>query len=215
MSAASAPLAAKPVEVLTNWAPAALTRRQAVTISSLDNSQVSRITFTGAPAAACTTAAMSAVTAAWSPALNEPRSITMSSSSAPSARSFAAENALTSVRSVPWGNPRTAPTRTPEPASSRTASAVWRGWTINSLKRFFRALWQPARISASVVVGFRIEKSNELASSSRVIIKSLPFLRSDVVVSRPADQPGRATMSAGDTITPTASPSSWTGTPII
>ena len=100
----------------------------------------------------------------------------MSSSSAPSARSFAAEKALTSVRSVPWGKPRTEPTRTPEPASSRTASAVWRGWTINNLKWFARALWQPARISASVVVGFRIEKSNELASSSRVIIMLSSFL---------------------------------------
>lgn len=63
---------------------------------------------------------MSAWTYAQSPALAAPRSMTMSTSSAPSATDRAASAALTSLWCVPDGNPHTVAIFRPLPSSGRT-----------------------------------------------------------------------------------------------
>ena len=112
-----APPVEKPVEVLTKAAPASAQIMQARAISSLLSRQVSRITLTGWPAQACTTASISRRTASACPAFSSPMFITMSISSAPDRIASAASNALAAVLIAPEGKPATQHTLIPVPFS--------------------------------------------------------------------------------------------------
>ena len=113
----------KPVDVLTKSAPAASAARQVPTIASSDSAADSMITLsTVGCGTASRTAAMSACTDAKSPAVAAPRSITMSTSCAPSRTARDASAALIALWCFPEGKPHTVATLRSEPAGTATGS---------------------------------------------------------------------------------------------
>ena len=118
-----APVGAQPVPVLTSAAPARTAIRLPRTICSSVRQWHSRITLTGVPSAASTTARMSSSTYWSHPDRSMPTLITMSSSTAPWSRCRRASAALVSVLAAPEGKPTTAPAPVSgASASNRTSS---------------------------------------------------------------------------------------------
>ena len=155
MSATSctvAPPVEKPVLVFTNDAPAAIASSQARTICSSLSRQHSRMTFTGWPWAAFTTAEMSSMTYWSSPATRWPPLITMSISEVPSATACAASAAFAGVEHAPRGNPMQVVTPTPVSARRLAASAVQHELIATVAKRYLTA--SSHRRSISVCVAF-------------------------------------------------------------
>ena len=98
--------------VFTYWAPARSHARHASRTSSRVRAADSRITLSSTSPQACLTARTSASTASQRPALACPTSITMSTSTAPSATACAASAALTEEACAPDGKPTTVQTAT-------------------------------------------------------------------------------------------------------
>ena len=106
-SSAVAPPVEKPVEVFTNFAPAASAARHAVIFSSSVKRHVSMMTFTAAPGTASTTVQISSSTAFIFPSLRSPTFITISISDAPPAAAVRASKAFASGLIAPSGKPTT------------------------------------------------------------------------------------------------------------
>jgi hypothetical protein len=117
------------VDVLTNAAPAESASAHATRFSSSVNAAVSRITLTGIPGTARTTASMSAATIVAQPLLSAPKFCTMSISAAPSVTASSAACAFTSGRSLPCGKPMTLTTLALVPASDCAARVTQQGCT--------------------------------------------------------------------------------------
>ena len=152
-SSTVAPPPPKPVEVLTKAAPAARAMAQPAIFSSRVSIAVSRMTLTGRPCAASTTARMSSKTASWSPPLSQPMLITMSISRAPSAMACRVSAALASVAIAPRGKPTTQIGLTGLPSSMRATRRIQVEFTHTLAKRYFRASSQTRTMSARVAVG--------------------------------------------------------------
>src|ERR1035438_8726029 len=116
-----------PVEVLMKSAPDSMASHDArATLSSVDSSPVSRITLRWAGPDASRTARISSHTCPYRPERNAPRSMTMSTSSAPAATASATSASLTASEARPDGNAvATEATRTWRPASSPWSKAPW------------------------------------------------------------------------------------------
>ena len=119
-----APPVLKPVEVFTNAAPAASAHLHARTIWSSSSRQHSRITFTGCPCAASTTAAMSLVQYSSSPLSSLPTFRTMSISVVPSSTACLASATFPAVLHAPSGKLMHVVMPTPEPFNRSAANAV-------------------------------------------------------------------------------------------
>src|SRR5499427_1867055 len=120
-----------PVEVLMKSAPASMASQAArAVLSRVASSPVSRITLRCAVPHASRTARTSSYTCAYRPARNAPRSMTMSTSSAPAFTASATSASLTASEARPDGNAvATEATATPLPASSARARATRSGYT--------------------------------------------------------------------------------------
>ena len=100
------------------------------TLSSVASSAVSRMTFRCTFPQASRTARISSLTWPYRPARKAPRSITMSTSSAPAATASATSASLTASEARPDGNAvATEATFTPLPATSSRATATRSGYT--------------------------------------------------------------------------------------
>src|SRR5215831_1210396 len=120
-----------PVEVLMKSAPASITSQEARdTLSSVTSSPVSSITLRCALPQASRTARTSSYTWAYRPARNAPRSMTMSTSSAPASTASATSASFTASEARPDGKAvATEATATSLPASSARARATRSGYT--------------------------------------------------------------------------------------
>ena len=152
-SASVAPPVEKPVDVLTNAAPAAFAARQARRFCPSVSRHVSRMTFTGAGAAAATTAAISACTASHSSPRARPTFMTISISCAPAATAARASNALASAAIAPSGKPTTQHVLTPLPASACAAAAAQQELTHTLAARSALPSAHARRMSARVASG--------------------------------------------------------------
>ena len=92
-------------------------------------------------------------------------SMTMSSSTAPSARARFASKTLVAVVWLPCGKPMTVPTATSVPASSSWARATSTGRTQTDATSYSAASRQPSVMNASSSSGRRSEWSIVLATS--------------------------------------------------
>src|SRR3984957_741778 len=119
-----------PVEVLMKSAPDSMVSHEArATLSSVASSPVSRMTLRWAGPQASRTARISSATCPYRPARNAPRSITMSTSSAPAATASATSASLTASDARPDGNAvATEATFTVLPASASRATATRSGY---------------------------------------------------------------------------------------
>src|SRR5215475_9226398 len=120
-----------PVEVLMKSAPASIASQAARRVlSRVASSPVSRITLRCVGPHASRTARTSSYTCAYRPARNAPRSMTMSTSSAPAFTASATSASFTASEARPDGNAvATEATATPLPASSLRASPTRSGYT--------------------------------------------------------------------------------------
>src|SRR5215475_6208807 len=120
-----------PVEVLMKSAPASIASQAARRVlSRVASSPVSRITLRCVGLHASRTARTSSYTCAYRPARNAPRSMTMSTSSAPAFTASATSASFTASEARPDGNAvATEATATPLPASSPRASPTRSGYT--------------------------------------------------------------------------------------
>ena len=187
-SSTVAPPVEKPVEVFTNFAPAASAMRQAVIFSSRVSRHVSMMTFTAASGTASTTARISSSTAFASPSLSSPTFMTISVSDAPPAAAVRASKDFASELIAPSGKPTTQQTATVLPSSSEAASGTRDEFTHTDAKPYSRASAQSFLISSAVAAGFRLVWSMYRA---RFILQP-PFLQARLSASSAPRRKSRA-----------------------